>query len=393
MSITPAFCEQHFGARLRAIAADLHSHPELSFEETRTTQKILETLRALPGVEVLAVGAKTGAVARLAGGPGPAVALRADIDAIPQHEAVQRPDASVYEGKMHACGHDTHTASLLGAAMALCRRKSALRGDVYFVFQPAEEALSGAKYLVEQCGLFQAIHPAAMFGLHNYPELPLGTVGVKQGQLMSYKDVFELRFVGRSGHSSMPQKNIDPIVAAAAFIQSVQTITSRNVGPLEAAVVSICQVHAGTPRNLVVDDVLLSGNIRTLDEDVRARVLRRFEQIARGTADAYECRLEMDVHPIVPGVNNPPELYRIALAAAGASLGEEAVTQPPVNLASEDFSVYARHVPAFFYFLGSGAPGRPLYSWHNAHFHPDERTPIYGAALLAQSVLSAQAML
>ena len=325
MHITPAWCEEQFGTQLRAFAADLHSHPELSFEETRTTQKILQALQSLPGVEVLATGAKTGAVARLAGGEGPAVALRADIDAIPQHEAVQRPDASVYEGKMHACGHDTHTASLLGAAMALCRRKSALRGDVYFVFQPAEEALSGAKYLVEQCGLFQAIHPAAMFGLHNYPELPLGTVGVKQGQLMSYKDVFEMRFVGRSGHSSMPQKNIDPIVAAAAFIQSVQTITSRNVGPLEAAVVSICQVHAGTPRNLVVDDVLLSGNIRTLDEAVRARVLQRFEQIARGTADAYECQLKLDMHPIVPGVNNPAGLYRIALAAAEASLGKEAV--------------------------------------------------------------------
>lgn len=145
MSITPEFCEQHFGARLRAIAADLHSHPELSFEETRTTQKILETLQTLPGVEVLAVGAKTGAVARLAGGSGPAVALRADIDAIPQHEVVQRPDASVYEGKMHACGHDIHTTALLGAAMALCEKKSALRGDVYFVFQPAEEALSRRK--------------------------------------------------------------------------------------------------------------------------------------------------------------------------------------------------------------------------------------------------------
>ena len=157
--------------------------------------------------------------------------------------------------------------------------------------------------------------------------------------------------------------------------------------------VSICQVHAGTPRNLVVDDVLLSGNIRTLDEAVRARVLQRFEQIARGTADAYECQLKLDMHPIVPGVNNPAGLYRIALAAAEASLGKEAGAQPPVNLASEDFSIYGQHVPAFFYFLGSGAPGRPLYSWHNAHFYPDERTPVYGAALLAQSVLSAQAAL
>ena len=191
----------------------------------------------------------------------------------------------------------------------------------------------------------------------------------------------------------MPQKNIDPIVAAAAFIQSVQTITSRNVGPLEAAVVSICQVHAGTPRNLVVDDVLLSGNIRTLDEAVRERVLQHFQQIAHGTAEAYECQLKLDMHPIVPGVNNPHDMYEIALSAAKASLGEEAIAVPPVNLASEDFSIYAQHVPAFFYFLGSGAPGRPLYSWHNAHFYPDERTPVYGAALLAQSVLSAQAML
>lgn len=393
MVITPAWCDEAFGPQLRQLLADLHSHPELSREETRTTQHILSVLQSLPGVEILDIGAKTGAVARLAGGDGPAVALRADIDAIPQHEDVDRPDHSVVEGKMHACGHDIHTVSLLGAAMALSKASRELHGDVYFVFQPAEESLSGARYLVEECHLFDVIHPRAMFGLHNYPEFPVGTVGVKEGKLMSFKDVFEMRFIGRSGHSSMPQKNIDPIVAAAAFIQSVQTITSRNVGPLEAAVVSICQVHAGTPRNLVVDDVLLSGNIRTLDEAVRERVLQHFQQIAHGTAEAYECQLQLDMHPIVPGVNNPHDMYEIALSAAKASLGEEAIAVPPVNLASEDFSIYAQHVPAFFYFLGSGAPGRPLYSWHNAHFYPDERTPVYGAALLAQSVLSAQAAL
>ena len=393
MNITPVWCEASFGRQLLDIEADLHSHPELSWEETRTTQKIVEILRGLPGIELIDTGAKTGAVARLAGGPGPAIALRADIDAIPQHEEVRRPDVSLYDGKMHGCGHDIHTTSLLGAAMALCQRRSDLRGDVYFIFQPAEELLTGAEYLVEKCGLFQKIHPAAIFGLHNYPELPVGTAGVKLGQLMSYKDVFELRFVGRSGHSSTPQKNIDPIVAAAAFIQAVQTIVSRNVGPLDQAVVSIYQVHAGSPGSMVVEDALVTGNIRTLDETVRQRVLQRFEQIAKGTAETYECQLQLDLHPIVPGVNNSPEMYQIARAAAAASLGEPAVETPPVNLASEDFSIYSRYAPSFFYFLGSGTPGREVYLWHSAHFHGDERAPIYGAALLAQSVLTAQAML
>lgn len=389
MLTTPAWCENTFGPRLHEILFDLHQHPELSMKEYRTTEIIRNILEQL-NIEIIDIGAKTGIIGRLSGGSGPVIGLRADIDAITQHELTDRPDHSLIDGLMHGCGHDIHTVSLLGAAMILAEEKARLNGDVIFIFQPAEESLSGARYLVEECGLFDKVHIDMIFGLHNYPELPIGTIGVRKGQLMSYKDAFSLRFIGRSGHSSMPQKNIDPIVAAAAFIQSIQTIVSRNTGPLDSAVVSICQVHAGTPSNLVVDEVFISGNIRTLDSDVRQRVLQRFRQIGEGIASAYECKLEMDCHPVVPGVNNTEDMYRIAKVAAIQTVGEENIQIPPINLASEDFSIYGESVPTFFYFLGSGAPDRTLYSWHNALFYPDDRTPVYGASLLAYSVFEAE---
>ena len=263
MEITPAWCEQEFGPQLRSILSDLHQHPELSMEEFRTTSRIKDVLEQT-GIEIVDIGAKTGVVGHLStGGTGPSIGLRADIDAITQHEQTDRPDRSLTDGKMHGCGHDVHTTGLLGAAMALAKQRAHLLGDVYFIFQPAEESLSGARYLVDECGLWDKIHIDAIFGLHNYPEFPVGTVGLRSGPLMSYKDAFSLRLIGRSGHSSMPQKNIDPIVAAAALIQSLQTIASRNVGPLDSVVLSICQLYAGSPRGLVVDDVQMAGNIRT----------------------------------------------------------------------------------------------------------------------------------
>lgn len=389
MFFTPDFCENSYGSYLREILSDLHQHPELSMKEYRTTKKIHNILEQ-SGIEIIELGTDTGLVGKLEGQDGPSIGLRADIDAIPQHEQSGRTDCSLTDGIMHGCGHDTHTVSLLGAAMLLSSYREKLKGDVYFIFQPAEETLSGARYLIDQCNLFKKIHLDAIFGLHNYPEIPVGTVGVRSGQLMSYKDAFTIRFIGRSGHSSMPQKNIDPIVAAAAFVQSSQTIVSRNVGPLDSAVISICQMHAGTPNNLIVDEVFLSGNIRTLNPDVRTRVLQRFEQLAKGIADAYECRLDMDCHPIVPGVNNCQDMFKLAHAAAAATFGSENIMTPPVNLASEDFSIYGQYAPSFFYFLGSGRPGETVYSWHNAKFYPDENTPVCGAALLANSVIEAQ---
>ena len=395
MTFSPEQCQNKYGRRLRDILSDLHRHPELSMEEKRTTQIIRDTLTSI-GVELIDLPAATGVIGKIAapkGVSGPAIGLRADIDAINQHEKTERPDKSLSDGIMHGCGHDIHTVSLLGAAMLLAEEKEKLQGDVYFIFQPAEETLLGARYLIEDCSLWDQVRIDALFGLHNDPESFIGTVGLKNGPLMSYKDGFSLRFLGRGGHGSRPEKNIDPIVAAASFIQSAQTIISRNVSPFQSAVLSICQLHAGTPANLIVDDVLIAGDIRTLDASTRDRVLARFREIAEGTAAAYECTCELDMHSIVPGVCNPDTLYPVATAAAAAVFTDERIYEPHVNLASEDFAVYARFVPAFFYFLGSGAKDRPVRPWHDACFYPDQDTPLYGAALLAQSVITAERLL
>ncbi len=389
MELTAAGCEAAFGAQLNDILSDLHQHPELSMEEVRTTRKLREILESL-GLEIIDLGAKSGVLARLPGGEGAAVALRSDIDGIIQNEQTDRPDPSKRDGCMHGCGHDVHMTSLLGAAMLLSSVKETLSGDVFFLFQPAEEALTGARYLIEECGLFGKVHIDALFGLHNDPELPVGTIGVKYGPLMANKDVFNVRFIGRRGHTSTPQKNTDPIVAAAAFIQSAQTIISRNTDPFDSAVLTFCQVNAGDEFNLGVEDAFLSGDIRTLSEPTRARLLERFHEIAEDTARMYECALDYDCHRIVPRVKNAKPMYTIAKEAALATVDAAHVVEPAVHLAAEDFALYQAYVPTFFYFLGSGRPGKENAPWHDARFYADPKTPFYGAALLAQSVLAYQ---
>ncbi len=389
MEISIASCEKTFGSKLQDILAELHQYPELGMEEVRTTKRIREILQGL-GLEIIDIGSKTGVVARLKGKGGPTIGLRSDIDGILQNEQADRPDRSKNEGKMHGCGHDTHMTALLGAAMLLCENRDQLNGDVIFLFQPAEETLTGARYLIEDCGLFQKVPMDALFGLHNYPDLPVGTVGIKEGQLMAYKDLFSVRFIGKRGHTSMPQNNIDPVVAAASFIQSVQTIISRNTDPFDSAVITVCQVHAGDARNLGMEDAFLSGDIRTITKETHTRVRERFEKIARETAAMYECQLEMDCQAIVPGVYNEKDMCALARQAAEKTVGTDNIKTPSVCLASEDFALYGQYVPTFFYFLGSGTPGREIYPWHDARFYANPCTPIYGAVLLAQSALVAQ---
>ncbi|MEG1491169.1 MAG: M20 family metallopeptidase [Oscillospiraceae bacterium] len=368
-----------------------HSHPELGMNEIQTTSKIREVLKKLK-IETIELGQIAGVIGVIRGGDGTAVALRADIDAIIQDEQVERPDKSLFPGMMHACGHDTHIVSLLGAAYELSERSAELTGDVFLIFQPSEETLCGAQHLVD-LGLFDRIKPKAIFGLHNSPELPVGSLGLKKGQLMSFKDLFSIRVVGRSGHSSTPQNNIDPIAAIASIIQGINTIVSHNVGPLDSAVITICQLHAGKAGTIIVDDAVLSGNIRTLDAGVRKRVLARLESIAEMTSKAYECSVEFHCEKAVSGVINSDLMYDIARQAASNVFDDNHIIDPPVNLASEDFSVYSNFAPSFFYFVGSGSENENVYSWHNAHFRANPLTHLYGAAILSQSVFTAQELI
>ena len=378
-----------FSKSLGALSQTLHSHPELGMQEFATTKLICDTLDVL-GIERIDLGVPTGAVAILRGAkPGPTIGLRADIDALNQQEETDRPDRSRIDGVMHACGHDVHTVGLLGAAMALSAMKEELAGDVVFVFQPAEETLIGAQMLID-AGLFLKAPMDCIFGLHNSPHLAVGTVGVREGHLMSAKDAYRARMIGRGGHSSAPQKNIDPILAAAAAVQGIHTIVSRNVGPLSSAVVNVSFLSGGSEDDLVVNDAVYGGIVRSHEESVRRKVLERLEAMSVSTAEAYGCKAEFTHTPITPAVVNPASFLPIAQRAAAETVGEAGVVIPPLNMASEDFALYGEHAPAFFYFLGSGMPGARNYSWHNPRFCAHEETPLYGAALLANSVLAAQ---
>ena len=380
--------ETLYGEKLTNILHTLHSHPEPAFEEYETTALIKKTLLALD-IGLIDLGMETGVVGILRGGkPGPTIGIRADIDALRQQEKTQRPDRSTAEGLMHACGHDVHTVCALGAAMALSALREELPGSVAFLFQPAEETLSGARLMIER-GLLEKVPMDKLFGLHNSPQLPVGTVGVREGHLMAAKDRYLIRVTGRGGHSSAPHKNIDPVVAAAAMVSAIHTVVSRNVGPLHAAVVNVGYLSAGSPEDMVVNEALLGGTIRTHEEAVRARVLERIGEIAEGVAAAYGCKAALTQESADPALENSHEMTALARRAAVHTVGKENVVTPQLNMASEDFALYARRVPAFFYFLGSGEPGKHSPSWHSPYFCAHEKTHLYGAALLTNTVLEA----
>ena len=373
--------------KILAFKRDLHMHPELSGKEERTTEKIREFLSEIPSVEILPLPVKTGLIARLHGnGAGPEVMLRADIDALPQTEQVESPYKSQNPGVMHACGHDFHTASLLGGILLLerARKDGAFQGTADFVFQPAEEGTTGARMMID-AGLFDLIHPGCCFGMHNWPSVRTGNIVCHEGPLMSAKRNLEIHIFGAGGHGSMPHLNIDPIVCAGAMVQSLQTIVSRNINPLDSVVLSINMIQGGSPVNLVVDRVMMKATIRSLSESALDRAIERVETIVEKTAQAYECRSEILWNERIPSVWNSPEMTKIAkkcAAAAGCS-----VSDAPPSLASEDFSLYRSFAPSFFYWVGSTAEGDTVEELHRPKFCTDDTALHYGAQLYAASVL------
>ena len=320
-------------------------------------------------------GLKTGVVAEVGGfNGGPIVALRADIDALPIQEETGFPFASKIPGKMHACGHDFHTASILGTAFLLKKREQELQGTVRFLFQPAEEKAKGAGQLIAS-GALEGVN--AMFGMHNKPDLPVGTIGIKSGPIMAAADGFAVEVEGRGSHAAVPEAGIDPIVASAHMITALQSIVSRNVSALDSAVVSVTRLNAGTAWNIISDKAVFDGTLRTFDEQVRMKVRERFEQVVDGVASAFATKAQ------VKWIEGPPAVVNDQIWADQAAMTAEAlgltVVEPAPSPAGEDFAFYLKETEGLFVFLGTAGPQE----WHHPAFDLDEKAlPVAASFLL-----------
>ncbi len=362
---------------------DLHMHPELSNKEYRTTEKLKELLSGIPGVNILPLKTETGLLARIEGrAEGKEIMLRADIDALPQTEEYESPWRSENPGVMHACGHDLHTAALFGAALILSRLKNngKLENTVDLVFQPAEEGTTGAGKLIK-AGLFDLIRPDFCFGMHNWPSVSTGQIVCHEGALMSAKHNFTIHIGGAGGHGSMPHLNIDPIVCAAAVIQSLQTVISRNTSPLDNAVLSVNRIEGGSPANLVVDHVMMRATVRALSEKTLERLVERVNAIVKKTAEAYECTSEIIWEEKIPAVYNTPEMTKAARIIAGKTGCTVRDASP--SLASEDFALYREYVPSFYFWVGSTNEGEKAEELHRPRFHTDDESLRFCAELYA----------
>ena len=392
-------------ARVVALRRDFHQHPELSNREQRTAAKVAEHLRAL-GLKPLTGIAHHGVVAIIEGGkPGPRVALRADMDALPVTEQVDLPFASKVTttfnnqttGVMHACGHDAHTGILLGIADALVAMRKDLPGSVMLVFQPSEEGAptgeeGGASLMLKQ-GLFKDFKPEAMFGLHVFSTLAAGQIGIRQGPLMAASDRFNITIKGRQTHGSRPWGGIDPIVAAADLIGSAQTIVSRRTDIARLpAVVSFGAIHGGIRYNIIPDQVELVGTIRTFDEGMRQKIFADLVNVAEHVSAANGATVVAQVPDTEgnPVTVNDPALTARMTPSLEAVAGPGNVVETPLQMGAEDFSYYAREVPSMFFFVGATAPGidpATAPSNHSPQFALDESALDLGLRALLQVTL------
>jgi amidohydrolase len=308
--------------------------------------------------------------------------LRADIDALPQNEKTNIPWKSSVPGVMHACGHDLHTTALCGAALLICRMKQGGRAlpTIDLVFQPSEEDGAGAKMLID-AGLFDRIHPKSCFGMHNWPSIEIGKAVCREGALMASLRNIDVVVHGAGGHGSMPHQNIDPIVCAAAMIQSLQTVVSRNVNPLEAGILSINMIEGGSPVNLVVDKVRMKGTLRSLSDETLDRMTKRVEAIVKRTAQAYECRVDILWKEKIPAVWNSSEMTKEAIRCVEKS--SSSIVNAPPTLVGEDFVLYRRYVPSFFFWVGSRKVGADIHELHTPQFFADDSAITYAAELYA----------
>jgi amidohydrolase len=366
----------------------LHQNPELSFEEVQTSAFVQERLRDLNIPFTSGIGGY-GVVANLQGHrPGPVVALRADMDALPIQEANEVPYASKVPGVMHACGHDVHTASLLGVAALLRSRTQEFSGTVRFLFQPAEEKLPGGASLMIRDGALANPTPQAIYGQHVMPLLPAGTVGFRSGRYMASADEIRLTIRGKGGHAAMPHLNTDAVLIASHIVVALQQVVSRRANPTLPSVLSFGHIIGEGAYNVLPNDVRLRGTFRTMDETWRDQAHALIREIASGTASAMGAVCDVEIDRGYPMLFNHPESTALARSTAEAYLGPQQVVDLDLWMAAEDFAFYAQQIPATFYRLGTRNEAKGwVSSVHTSTFDVDESALPLGAGLMAAIAL------
>ena len=373
-----------FHDELTAFRRDIHAHPELGFAESRTAERVAAELERY-GIEVHRGIGRTGLVGVLqAGTSSRRIGLRADMDALPIEEGNTFEHRSRHAGRMHACGHDGHTTMLLGAARHLAATRN-FDGTVHFIFQPAEEGLGGARAMIDD-GLFERFPCDSIFGMHNRPKLPVGQFCVRAGPMMAGGAFFDIDITGVGSHGARPEASVDPLMVGVQVASTIQTIVSRNVRPVETAVVSITQFHAGDAYNVIPQTARLSGTVRAFSKEVMALVETNMRRIAEGVARSMGARAELDFRAnFAPTVNDPEQ------AAFAASVCEELVgadkvdRDPPLIMASEDFSFMLNRVPGCYVNIGNGE-GEGGCEVHNPGYDFNDRALPYGAAFFVRLI-------
>jgi amidohydrolase len=379
---------QKLEPQLVAWRRDFHQHPELAYQEFRSSERIFHTLQQLQYDPITGI-AETGLIAHITGRhPSPRVMLRFDMDALPIMEQTGAEYASINEGVMHACGHDGHMAIGLGVASVLREIQKELPGSAVLLFQPAEEGEGGAQRMIAE-GVLEKVSADYAIGIHLWNEKPLGWLGASKGACMAGADSLEIRLTGKGGHGAVPHLAYDPILAAAHIIIALQSIVSRKVDPLEAAVLSITQIHAGDAFNVIPSEVLMHGTIRTFSRETRELILTESKRIISQQAESFHCQADFRVNKITsPLINNPSVTDRV--------LDRFAVVQPDLSidkqyqvLGSEDMALFLDKIPGCYFFLGSANSDRDLdASHHNPRFDFDESVLSQAVFLCVQAALT-----
>ncbi|RME64699.1 MAG: amidohydrolase, partial [Caldilineae bacterium] len=376
---------QELFPQLVAWRRDFHMHPELGFQEVRTAGIVAEHLRGL-GLEVSTGVGKTGVVALVEPDKLPedaaTVLLRFDMDALPIQEENDVPYRSLTPGVMHACGHDGHTAIGMGVAQLLARHRNELPGRVKLVFQPAEEGLGGAQAMVED-GVLDAPKPEAAFGLHLWSRLPLNQVIVQPGPLWAAADLFTLVVRGKGGHGATPHETIDATLAASQIVVALQSIVARNVNPTDTAVITVGSFRSGQAGNVIAEEAVLEGTVRSFDPAVRELLHRRIQEVAAGVCQAFGASYDFQMSMCVPATINDPGAAAFMEGVAAGVVGSENIAQIAPMMVAEDMAEFLNRVPGCFVLVGASDPAQ---GWHSPHHSPtfdfDERMLPIGAALL-----------